>query len=225
MNICRLYIIHMSVYIKNVTWLPSTLSGCLGWWVFVYIRSSLRSIQFVLGSCAHKRIVDIIKVYIERNNIQVEWIPFCKKTISPLFTLTFAKRGIQRDPRVYACIVVIFRHQTGIFGPTLHWNTHNGFLQIMHTRTFHIKNPSDAKLASLSFFFYRKWHVSMTTIVNIKKYKKLNILVHSSCIHNIGFWTYVLKHVLSNGVMTLMFQGQLIANIKILLKTTHLHSK
>ena len=37
-------------------------------------------------------------------------------------------------------------------GVTLHESTHNGFLQIMHPRTFLIKNPSDAKLASLSVF-------------------------------------------------------------------------
>ena len=54
-------------------------------------------------------------------------------------------------------------------GLTLHGSTHNGFLQIMHPRTFHIKNPSDAKLASLSIL--RKWPVSMATIVEIEKYK------------------------------------------------------
>ena len=42
------------------------------------------------------------------------------------------------------------------------------FLQIMHPRTFHIKNPSDAKLASLSVF--RKWPVSMATIAKIGNY-------------------------------------------------------
>ena len=36
---------------------------------------------------------------------QVELIRFRKK-ISPLFTFTFAKRGIQRNSRVYAWIVV-----------------------------------------------------------------------------------------------------------------------
>ena len=59
--------------------------------------------------------------------------------------------------------------QTGISGPTLHESTHNGLLQIMHPTTFHIKNPSDAKLASLSIL--RKWPVSMATIVKIEKYK------------------------------------------------------
>ena len=49
-------------------------------------------------------------------------------------------------------------------------STHNGFLQIMHPRTFHIKNPSDAKLALLSVL--SKWPVSMATIVEIEKYKK-----------------------------------------------------
>ena len=53
-------------------------------------------------------------------------------------------------------------------GLTLHESTHNGFLQIMHPRTFHIKNPSDAKLASLRIL--RKWPVSMATIVKIENY-------------------------------------------------------
>ena len=39
-------------------------------------------------------IVNIMKVYIERNNMQVEIIRFRKK-ISPLFTFTFAKIGFQ----------------------------------------------------------------------------------------------------------------------------------
>ena len=37
--------------------------------------------------------------------MQVELIRFRKK-ISPLFTFTFAKRGTQRDPRVYTWKVV-----------------------------------------------------------------------------------------------------------------------
>ena len=53
-------------------------------------------------------------------------------------------------------------------GVTLHESTHNGFLQIMHPRTFLIKNPSDAKLASLRVF--RKWPVSMATIAKIGNY-------------------------------------------------------
>ena len=41
--------------------------------MFVCIRSSLHSVR-----CAHKRIVNIIKVYIERKNIEVEVIRFRK---------------------------------------------------------------------------------------------------------------------------------------------------
>ena len=68
--------------------------------MFVFIRSSLHSVRSgQLLRCAHKRIFNRIKVYIERNNMQVELIRFRKK-ISPLFTFTFAKRGIQRDSRV-----------------------------------------------------------------------------------------------------------------------------
>ena len=65
----------------------------------VCIRSSLHSVRFGrLLRCAHKH-VNIIKVHIERINMQVEVIRFRKK-ISNLFTFTFAKRGIQRDRRV-----------------------------------------------------------------------------------------------------------------------------
>ena len=46
----------------------------------VCIRSSLYSVRFgQLLRCAHKRIVDIMKVYIEKNNMQVELIRFRKK--------------------------------------------------------------------------------------------------------------------------------------------------
>ena len=73
---------------------------------YVCIRSLLHSVRHgQLLRCAHKRIVNNIKVYIERNNKQVELIRFRKK-ISPLFTFTFAKLGIQRDSRVYAWIVI-----------------------------------------------------------------------------------------------------------------------
>ena len=76
------------------------------WWVFVCIRSSLHSVRFgKLLRCAHKRTVNIMKVYIERKNMQVESIRFRKK-ISHLFTFTFTSGGIQRDSRVYAWIVV-----------------------------------------------------------------------------------------------------------------------
>ena len=69
---------------------------------------------------------------------------------------------------------------------TLHESTHNGFLQIMHPRTFHINNPSDAKLASLSILI--KWPVSMATIVKIEKKQKVTYLgIYSTYFHNISF--------------------------------------
>ena len=40
--------------------------------------------------CAHKRIVNIMKVYIERNNMQVEFIRFLKKILT-LLTLDTSK--------------------------------------------------------------------------------------------------------------------------------------
>ena len=69
--------------------------GCLLVWMIVCTRSSLHSVWFgQLLCCGHKRIVNGIKVYIERNNMQVELIRFCKKKISTLFT--FAKRDGSR---------------------------------------------------------------------------------------------------------------------------------
>ena len=53
--------------------------GCSGG-VFVCIRSSLHSVRFgQLLRCAHKRNVNIMKVYIERKNMQVELIRFRKQ--------------------------------------------------------------------------------------------------------------------------------------------------
>ena len=68
-------------------------------------------------------------------------------------------------------------------GLTLHESTHNGFLQIMHPRTFHFKNPSDAMVASLRIL--RKWPVSMATIVKNRTIKKCNISVHNQAIFTI----------------------------------------
>ena len=43
--------------------------------MFVCIRSSLYSVRVgQLSRCAHKHIVNIMKLYIERNNVQVELI-------------------------------------------------------------------------------------------------------------------------------------------------------
>ena len=57
----------------------------------VCIRSSLHSVRFgQLLRCAHKHIVNIMKVYIEMNNIQVGLIRFPKKTAT-LLTLATLK--------------------------------------------------------------------------------------------------------------------------------------
>ena len=54
--------------------------------VCVCIRSSLHSVRFgQLLRCAHERIVNIMKVYIERNNMQVELIRFTKYFIHVYF--------------------------------------------------------------------------------------------------------------------------------------------
>ena len=47
---------------------------------FVCLLLSIHSVHFgQLLRCAHKRIVNIMKVYIDRNNIQVELIQFPNK--------------------------------------------------------------------------------------------------------------------------------------------------
>ena len=53
--------------------------GCSDVCVFVCIRSSLHSVCFGhLLRCAHTRIVNTMKVCIERKNLQVQLIPFRK---------------------------------------------------------------------------------------------------------------------------------------------------
>ena len=55
------------------------MRACVRVYVRVYIRSSLHSVLFgQLLRFAHQRIVDRIKVYIERNNMQVELIRLSK---------------------------------------------------------------------------------------------------------------------------------------------------
>ena len=67
-----------------------------------------------------------------------------------------------------------------------------------------------------SLSILRKLPVSMATIVKNRKMQNVQYLsTYSSYFHNISFWTYVLEQYRSNGVMTLRFQGQLIAKIKI----------
>ena len=51
------------------------------WCSFVCLLPSLHSFRFgQLLRCAHKRIVNIMKVYIERNNVQVDLIRFRKNS-------------------------------------------------------------------------------------------------------------------------------------------------
>ena len=67
---------------RDGTQLFGCLAVCQGGSVCAGIRSSLHSIRFgQLLCCAHKRIVNnfIMKVYIERSNMQVELIRFRKK--------------------------------------------------------------------------------------------------------------------------------------------------
>ena len=59
--------------------------------VFVCIRTSLHSVRFgQLLRCVRKHFVNMMKVYIERNNMQVELIRFRKK-LATLLTLETLK--------------------------------------------------------------------------------------------------------------------------------------
>ena len=67
------------------------MCGSVCVWMCVRVRSSLHSVHFgQLLCCAHKCIVNIMKMFIERNNIQVELIRFRKK-IATLLTLVTLK--------------------------------------------------------------------------------------------------------------------------------------
>ena len=71
-----------------------------GWVLFVGIRSSRHSVRFgQLLRCAHNRIVNIMKVYIDRNDVQVELIRFRKKNL--LIDVGKLEVGNFCDRRVY----------------------------------------------------------------------------------------------------------------------------
>ena len=59
----------------------------------------------------------------------------------------YKRKKSERPPKQRKVKQILERDRRGL---TLHERTNNGFLQIMHPRTFHIKNPRNAKLASLS---------------------------------------------------------------------------
>ena len=60
------------------------------------LRASFTSSGQLLR-CVHKRIVNVVKVYIERNNMQVKLMRFRKHYISTI--LTFTNQGIQFNIR------------------------------------------------------------------------------------------------------------------------------
>ena len=82
-----------SIYkFKNVTLLPLAVCGSVGGFVaLVFFIASYVLHLLILGSCytAHKCIVNVMKVYIKRNNIQVELIRFRKKIATLLTFETF----------------------------------------------------------------------------------------------------------------------------------------
>ena len=85
-----------------------TLFDCSAVRVFVFIRSSLHSVRFGhLLRCAHKRIVNIMKVCIERKNMQVQLIPF-RKNID-FFDVENLEAGNFIQRRVYEIGLIAIR--------------------------------------------------------------------------------------------------------------------
>ena len=75
----------------------------------------VRGVRFgQLLRCAHKRIVNIMKMYIERNNIQVELIRFRKKNIDFIDVGKF-EVGNFRDRRVYEIGLIDIRDMSPLF--------------------------------------------------------------------------------------------------------------
>ena len=69
---------------------------CVRACVRVFVRSSLHFFRFgQLLRCEHKRIVNLMKVFMERNNLQVELIRFRKKILT-IFRFKTSKRILSR---------------------------------------------------------------------------------------------------------------------------------
>ena len=80
----------------------------------VCVRLSLHSVRFgQLLRCAHKRIVNSMKVYIERKNIQVELIRFRKKY--RLFHVNFCEA---RNSTRLACLRLDSRYNISMLDST-----------------------------------------------------------------------------------------------------------
>ena len=76
-------------------------------------RSSLHSVHFgQLLRCAHKRIVNIMKVYIERNSVQVKLIPL-RKNIDFIDVGNLV--GNFRERRVYEIGLIAMRDVSSPF--------------------------------------------------------------------------------------------------------------
>ena len=97
---------HFNVCIFDITYLYLYLRRSRDATVFVLVFGcllpSLHSVRFgQLLRCAHKRIVNIMKVYIERNNIQVELIRF-RKTCRLYSRLRLLVEGVREPLYVYS---------------------------------------------------------------------------------------------------------------------------
>ena len=92
--------------------------GCSAVCVFVCNRSSLHSVRFgQLLRCAHKRIVNILKLYIEMKNMQVQLIPF-RKHIDFIDVWNF-EVGNFRDRRVYESWLILIRDVSPLFSAAM----------------------------------------------------------------------------------------------------------
>ena len=115
--------LYMYIYIytfKKVTWLPSPLAVCVcmraSVCACVWVWESAMRFIYVFWAAVHiKRSVNIMKVYIERNNMQVELIRLRQK-ISTLLTLETLKWEYTfADWRVYEIWLRAIRDESPLF--------------------------------------------------------------------------------------------------------------
>ena len=80
----------MRMHCYTYTFKNSTVFGCSAVLVFVTCPIALGS--WKLLRCPHKRMVNIMKVYIERNNMQVELMRFRKQNVDLIHVYVYESR-------------------------------------------------------------------------------------------------------------------------------------
>ena len=102
--------------------------GCSAGCLFVGIRSSLHSVRFgQLLRCAHKCIVNIMKVYIDRNSIQVELKRFHKKN---RLCQTIKVRNFL-DGRVYENWLISIHDVSTLFCESLEMDSEGRIIEVV----------------------------------------------------------------------------------------------